>query len=397
MVGRRERPADRPHQVLLAELLEGRHLSEVVGQGAPGHRHHVAVQQAVAQQLLHHHRHAAQLVQAHHRIRAVRLQAGDQRHPFADRLDPLDRQRHLGFAGDRHQVQVHVGRAAHRVDGGDRVLERLHRHDVERPDAGRDQPVQRVDRRHRLRVHVLVDAAAGIVVGRMRGAARQHHADRLGHRAHRVGGEHRAAGAAARHHVLLELQQLGGADPAGLVGGAPLGVVHDRDVDALLGPRPEVHRAGRAGARIDDQAECVGARQRHQRGGAGLVAARDHDHRVAVMRVMSDLETVGHQVARHQAVAGGRRALGQRVRHRRRADHQPLAAARRQRLDQQVGDLAHAVVAAMGIGPGAGDRHHRAGGGAAVGVETGGTQLDARVLPVAAAVLLVHPTGLRRR
>ena len=78
---------------------------------------------------------------------------------------------------------------------------------------------------------------AGAVVGRMRGAVRQHHADRLGDGAHGVGGEHGAAGAAARQHVALERVALLGGDAAGLARGAALGPVHDGEVGALLGPR----------------------------------------------------------------------------------------------------------------------------------------------------------------
>ena len=231
----------------------------------------------------------------------------------------------------------------------------------------------------------------GVVVGRMRGAVRQHHADRLGDGAHGVGGEHGAAGAAARQHVALERVHLLGGDAAGLARGAALGPVHDGEVGALLGPRTESTLARRAGARIEHQAEGVGAGERHQRGGAGLVAARDHDHRIAVMGVVADLEAVGGDVARHQAVARRRRALRQRVGHRRRADHQPLPAARGDQLDQQVGDGAHAVVAAMGVGPGAGDGDDGVGLGGAIGIEAGGADFDARFLPVGAAVLCHDP------
>ena len=58
-----------------------------------------------------------------------------------------------------------------------------------------------------------------------------------------------------------------------------------------------------------------------------------------------------------------------------------------QKIDQQVGDGAHAVVAAMGVGPGAGDGDDRAGIDHAVGVEAGGADLHAGFLPVGAAVL----------
>ena len=209
-------------------------------------------------------------------------------------------------------------------------------------------------------------------------------------RAHGVGREHRAAGAAAGHHVALDFQQFLAGEAAGLVGGARLGVIEDRQIVALAGPCAERDAARRAGAGIEHEPEGIGARQRHQRGRAGLVAAGNHDHGVAVMRVVTDLEAVGDGVARREAVARRRRALRQRIRHRRRADDQPLPAALRQEFDQQIGDGAHAVVAAMGVGVGAGDRHHRAGLRGAVRIESGGAQFHPRSLPIGAAVLRRH-------
>ena len=234
------------------------------------------------------------------------------------------------------QMQVHVGRAAHGVDRRDGVLEGALGHDVARPDAGGDQAIQGVDRGARLRADIGVNVAACIVVGRMRGAARQHHADRLGDRAHRVGREHRAAGAAARHHVALELEQFIRRDPAGLLGCPAFGIVHDREIGAFACPDAEVHLPRRTGARIQHQSERIGPRQRHQGGGARLVTAGDHDHRIAVMRVMADLEAIRDDVTGHQAVACRRSPLGQRIGHRRRADDQPLAAAFGEDFDQQV-------------------------------------------------------------
>ena len=170
-------------------------------------------------------------------------------------------------------------------------------------------------------------------------------------------------------------------------GGPALGVVHDREVRALARPGAEGHLPGRAGARIEHQAERIGARERHQGGGAGLVAAGDHDHRIAVMGVVADLEAIGDDVARYQAVARRRRSLGQRVGHRRRADDQALPAAFGQDFDQQIGDAAHPIVAPMGVGLGGGDRDHGIGLGGAVRVEPGGPKFHPGFLPEGAAVL----------
>ena len=105
-----------------------------------------------------------------------------------------------------------------------------------------------------------------------------------------------------------------------------------------------------------------------------------------MVSVVADLEAVGDDVARRQAVARRRRALGQRIRYRRRADDEALPAALGQDFDQEIGDGADAVVAAVGIGPGAGDRHHRAGRSRFVRIEPGGAQFNPRSLPIGAAV-----------
>ena len=380
--------------VLLSQLFESRDRGEIFRQRLAGDGHDVAMQETVAQQLLHHDRHTTDLVQAHHRIGTVRLQVADQRHALADLLDALDGDRHLRLAGDGQHVEIHVGRATHRIDRSDGIFEGLLRHDVARADAGRHQRIERVDRRLRLGAHVGMDVAAGLVIGRMRGAARQHHAHRLGDGAHRVGGEHRAAGAAAGHDVAFEFEQLFARDAARLVGGAALDIVHDGEVVALRGPRPERDAAGRAGAGIEDEPERIGAGERHQRGGAGLVATRDDDHRIAVMGVMADLEAVGHDIARHEAVAGGGRPLGQCIGHGRRTDDQPASAALGQQLDQQVADGANPVVAAMGVGVGAGDRDDGAGLRGLVGLEAGGPKFHTRLLPEGAAVFF-HPASIR--
>ena len=352
IVRRRDRIGHREDNLLPIDLLQRRDGCEIFRQRLAGHRHDVAMQQAGSQQFLHHDRHAADRMQASHRERTVRLQIGKQRNPLADLLDAFDRDRHLRLARDREQMQVHVGRAAHRIDGGDRVLERPLGHDVARPDAGFHQPVQGIDRRARLSADVGMDIAAGVVVGGMRGAARQHHADRFRNRAHRVGREHRAAGAAAGHDVAFDFQQFVGRDAAGFVGRAGLGVIEDGQIVALARPGPERDPARRTGAGIKHQPKGVGPRQRHQRGGAGLVAAGDHDHRVAMVGVVTDLEAIGDDIAGRQAIARRRRSLGQRIRHRRCADDQALPATFGNDLDQQIADGAHAIVAAMRVGPG---------------------------------------------
>jgi hypothetical protein len=211
--------------------------------------------------------------------------------------------------------------------------------------------------------------------------------DRFRNRAHGICREHRAAGAAARHHIAFDFLQLLNRKTAGLVGSARLGVIEDGQVVALGGPRPERDAARRAGAGIEHEPKRIGPRQRHQGRSTGFVAAGNHDHGVAMVGVVANLEAVGDDIAGHEAVARRRRALGQRVRHRRCAHDQALPAALGQNFDQEIADGADAVVAAMGVGPGTGDRHHGTGLRGAVRIEAGGTQFDPRFFPVKAAVL----------
>ena len=106
-----------------------------------------------------------------------------------------------------------------------------------------------------------------------------------------------------------------------------------------------------------------------------------------MVSAVTDLEAVGHDVARHQAEAGCRRALCQGVRDGRRADDESLTALLADGLHEQVRDLSNPVVTAMGIGPGAGDGDDRVGLGGDVRVESGGSHFDAVFLPVVGAVL----------
>ena len=97
----------------------------------------------------------------------MRLEIRNERHPLAGLLDAIDGESHLCIASDRQQMQVHVGRASHRVGGGDGVLEALHVHDVPGPNVGFDQGVQSFGGRLHLSLHVVVNIARGVVVGWM--------------------------------------------------------------------------------------------------------------------------------------------------------------------------------------------------------------------------------------
>jgi hypothetical protein len=95
-------------------------------------------------------------------------------------------------------------------------------------------------------------ARSGVVVappvdGRRRRRTRQRQPERLADRAHRVGGEHAAAGALAGAGVLLDGVQLVLGDGAGRARAD--GLEHARDVERLA-----VEVAGQRGAVVDEHA-----------------------------------------------------------------------------------------------------------------------------------------------
>ena len=170
---------------------------EVLGDGLAGDGEAVAVQQAGVEQCPHDDRHAADLVDVGHHVAAERLEVAQVRDPVADAVEVVERQLHLGLAGDGEQVQHGVGGAAEGHGHGDGVLERLLGHDV----AGGDAQAQQVD-------HGLAGLAGEVVaaaVGRgRRGRAGQGHAEGLADAGHGVGGVHAAAGAFARADGLFD-------------------------------------------------------------------------------------------------------------------------------------------------------------------------------------------------
>ena len=176
-------------------------LGQVLRHRLAGHRHLVTVQQPLLEQVPEHDGHAADAVEIAHVELAARLHVGDVRHTRGDLVEVVEIELDAGLVGDRQQVQHGVGRTAERVGERDRVLERALGQDVVRsqPDP------QHVDDRLAGAARVVVTPA---VDGGRRRRARQRQPERLPDRAHRVGGEHAAAGALARAGVLLDRVQL---------------------------------------------------------------------------------------------------------------------------------------------------------------------------------------------
>ena len=90
------------------------------------------MEQAGLLQPRHHQWYAARLVQVWGHEPAARLEVTQQRRPFADLVEIVDRELDPHLLGDREQVQDAVGRAAAAGDRGDRVLEALAGDDLAR-------------------------------------------------------------------------------------------------------------------------------------------------------------------------------------------------------------------------------------------------------------------------
>ncbi len=148
-------------------------------------------------------------------------------------------------------MQVHVGRAAHRVGGCDGVLKTLGIHNVPGANVGFDQGVEGLCGGLYLSLDVVMDITCRVVVGWMRSTSRQHHPHRLGDGAHGVGCKHGTASAAAGHHVTFELLEFFCADPVSSHSGTRFSPVKHGQVVALGSPRLKIDATGRTRPRID--------------------------------------------------------------------------------------------------------------------------------------------------
>ena len=108
--------------------------SRFSGDGSSGTGQAVAVDEALGEEVLHHRRHSADLVQVLHHVPAAGLEVGDEGDPIAHRLEVVDGEVHVHRAGHRDEVQHRVGGPSERHDHHHCVLERGAGHDVARLD-----------------------------------------------------------------------------------------------------------------------------------------------------------------------------------------------------------------------------------------------------------------------
>ena len=264
---------------------------EVLGEGLAGHRETAAVQEARVQQDLHERADPADLDQFGHRVAAGGTHVGEHRNALAYPREVVEFECNAGGVRDREQVQDGVGGPFERDADGDRVLERLARQDVGRPDAALDQPRDGGAGA----VTVLALVVADRVLG---GRVRQRQPERLDGRGHGVGGVHAAAGAGPGNGGLLHLEQFHVADLPGCMGAD--GLEHGDDVTAF--------GAGQDRAAVDEHARAVQPGHRHRTRRHVLVAATDGDETVEALRADDRLDRVRDHFPGDQRVAHTGRA-----------------------------------------------------------------------------------------
>ena len=196
--GREQRLVGRMHHVLVRVPF---HVLQILGDGAAGDGHAIAVQEAVVEQRLHQQRHAASFEHVLGDITAARFQIRDIWCLFEDFGDVEQIEFDAAFMRDRRQMQRGIGRAAGRGDDGGGVFQRLAGDDVARADVLAIRSMIISPAEH-------AELVADFVRRRRAGRIRQREADRLGDGRHGVGGELRAAGAGRRTGVLLELVEI---------------------------------------------------------------------------------------------------------------------------------------------------------------------------------------------
>ena len=164
------RTLNRLNNVLI--FRESGQIAQIFGQGLARHRQAVTMQQSFVQEVLHHCRGAADVMQIFHHVLAAGLEVGHIRHAVTHRLEVVDGEDHINSARHGDQMQHGVGRAAQRHDHNHGVFERLTGHNIARFDILLQQGAHRLSS-----PETLVELAG--VGGRRRGAERQAHAQRF--------------------------------------------------------------------------------------------------------------------------------------------------------------------------------------------------------------------------
>ena len=242
-------------------------------------------------------------------------------------------------------MQDGVGRAPGGTDAGDRVLERVARDHLARPQV-LDEDVQ-----HQL-ADPLGDGPLVVVFGGHHRRAAGADPEGLEGTGHRVGGELAAAGPGAGARHALQLMQFLVAHVACVVGADRLEDVEDGDV----APVPV---AGGDRAAVEDDRRNVEPGQRHRAARDRLVAGAEGDDRVELVAARHQLDRVGDHLAADQRglhpLSAHRHPVGD-------GDGVELhrcAARRAHPLLDVLGEAAQMEVAGHRLRPGVGDPDRR--------------------------------------
>ena len=225
-----------------------------------------------------------------HDILAARLEVGQVRHFIAQAVEVGERPGDVGFAGDGHQVQDGIGRAAQRQHERVSILQRFSGDDVARFDALFDERDQ----------HFAGEEGFAFLGGRHRGIAGvvgEGHAHGLDGGAHGVGGIHAAAGASARAGFAFDVVNAGFIELASLELADRFEDGDDVDVVALDAG------TGQDAAAVDEDAGHVEPGHAHEAAGHILVAATDRQDAVVIHAAGDHLNAIGDDLARDQAIA----------------------------------------------------------------------------------------------
>ena len=263
---------------------------QVLSQRFAGHGRAVAVQHSQVEQSFQDGGRAADFVQIEHHIASAGFQVGEVRHFVADAVEVIERPFHFGLAGNRHQVQHGIGRAAERENERVRVFQGLAGDQVARPDVVLDETDKGFARQKRLALFGGGHAGTARAVGQ----GKPHRLDRA---AHGVGRVHAAARARAGTRAALHLMHFLLTDMSGLI--LPDGLEDAGDIYVL----PRLIDARQNAAAIYENAGDVQASHRHHAAGHVLVAAAEREYAVVVHASRHDLDAVGNHFAGDQAVA----------------------------------------------------------------------------------------------
>ncbi len=311
----------------------------------PGYRHRRTVDIAALDQSLRDELDATRLPDVRRNVLAAGLQVDQQRRLAADPVELLEVQVDSGVHRQRHQVQYGIRRTAGGRHAGDRVLERLLREDIARPE-----PL--LEGLHHRTASLIGNVALARRHRRNAGRAFRRDPHDLHDRRHRVGCVLAAARARARARRQLQILQLLVRHLTGGVFADRLENVLDRHVHALV-------LAGHDRPAIEQHRRNVHPRQAHRSARNRLIASDDRHQRIEHVPVRRQLNRVGDDFTANERRLHALRAHRDAVRDRDRVELHRRSAGVTHALLHPLGQVAQVVVARHRLDPCIGDADDR--------------------------------------